>query len=253
MHLINSLIRRQASQGQTIDITTLVPNESQKLTLIIIGCYIFGILILWNVPYLKLVLYPFKLVTVAFHEFSHALAGLCTGAKILAIEVDPDEGGVTKMRGGSPCCTLPAGYLGSSFIGALMIFAGFNVLASKIVSVIIGISLLGCLYWARNWLLRGITVLFIGLIVLLWVVEQSQGLRYFVLFMGVMSCCYSLWDIVEDLVFRKVNESDATKFAKLWRVCPAQCCGFIWFIISLIFLAGGVIAGIAAFKDPNYQ
>lgn len=77
-----------------IDLTI---SESQRLTLIIIGCYIVGILFLWNIPVLKLVLYPFKLITVAFHEFSHALAGLCTGATILAIKVDPDEGGVTLM------------------------------------------------------------------------------------------------------------------------------------------------------------
>lgn len=78
-------------------INLLIPSEKQKLTLIIIGVYIIAILILWNIPYLKLILYPFKLVTVAFHELSHAAVGICTGAKIISIEVDPDEGGVTKM------------------------------------------------------------------------------------------------------------------------------------------------------------
>jgi hypothetical protein len=33
----------------------------------------------------------------------------------------------------------------------------------------------------------------------------------------VMSAMYSVWDILEDLVFRKVNESDAAKFAELCR------------------------------------
>lgn len=225
-------------------------NESQKFTLIAICCYVVGILFLWNVPYLKLILYPFKLITVAFHEFSHALAGLCTGAKILAIKIDPDEGGVTMMRGGVLCWTLPAGYLGSSLIGAFMIFTGFNVLASEIMTIFIGLSLLACLYWARNWLLRGLTILFIAIIVLLWVFGQGDVMRYIVLFMGVMSCCYSLWDIFEDLVFRKVNESDATKFARLWCCCPPQVCGFLWFCISLLFLVAGVLAGLIAFKDP---
>lgn len=68
-----------------------------------------------------------------------------------------------------------------------------------------------------------------------------------------MSCCYSLWDIIEDLVFRKVNESDATRFAKLFGCCPAQGCGLIWFIISLVFLALGILAGLVAFKDPAAQ
>ena len=34
---------------------------------------------------------------------------------------------------------------------------------------------------------------------------------------SVMSCTYSFWDIIDDLVMRKVNDSDATKFAELCR------------------------------------
>ena len=33
----------------------------------------------------------------------------------------------------------------------------------------------------------------------------------------VMSCTYSFWDIIDDLVMRKVNDSDATKFAEICR------------------------------------
>ena len=38
----------------------------------------------------------------------------------------------------------------------------------------------------------------------------------------VMSCTYSFWDIIDDLVMRKVNDSDATKFAELCRWPSAQ-------------------------------
>ena len=44
------------------------PNETQRTTLIVGACYIVGIAILWHVPYLKYILYPFKLLTVALHE-----------------------------------------------------------------------------------------------------------------------------------------------------------------------------------------
>lgn len=53
------------------------------------------------------------MLTVAFHEFSHAATGCCTGAKIKSIELDPREGGCTMMAGGIGAITLPAGYLGS--------------------------------------------------------------------------------------------------------------------------------------------
>ncbi|KND01028.1 uncharacterized protein SPPG_04121 [Spizellomyces punctatus DAOM BR117] len=233
--------------------THLQPSPEQKRTIIFIAVYTVAITILWNVPVLKQILWPFKIVTVALHEFGHASAGLCTGAKIQSITLDPDEGGLTKMRGGNPYCTLPAGYIGSAFWGALMVFAGFDVLASKIVSVLIGLAMVATLYWARNWLTRGITVLFIGLIALLWWINGGYYLRYFVLFMGVMSCLYSLWDIIEDLVTRKVNESDASKFSHLCcRGClPPQLWGVLWFLISLAFLGLAVVAALLVFKEEN--
>ena len=77
----------------------LDPNSQQLNTIYWIIGYSVFILIFWNVPYLKHILWPFKILTVALHEFGHASAGVCTGAKIISITLDPDEGGLTKMRG----------------------------------------------------------------------------------------------------------------------------------------------------------
>ena len=62
-----------------------------------------------------------------------------------------------------------------------------------------------------------------------------------------MSAMYSVWDTVEDLVARKVHNSDASKFAEICRCCPAQGWGVLWTGISLLFIGGAVLAGIAAF------
>lgn len=64
---------------------------------------------------------------------------------------------------------------------------------------------------------------------------------------GVHNCLYCIWDICDDLIFRKVNESDASAFAKLFGGSP-QCHGFIWLLISIGFFACGMIVGIVAFK-----
>ncbi|KAJ1883445.1 hypothetical protein H4R99_000754 [Coemansia sp. RSA 1722] len=235
------------------DVThALTPTKEQRTVLIVIGAYVLGILILWNLPYVNKILLPFKLATVALHELCHAAAGLCTGARLrsISITIDPDEGGLTRMSGGKWWCVMPAGYLGSSFLGALMVFAGFNVLASKIVSVIIGVCLLATLIWAKNWLTRVITVLFVGLIVGLWFTPHGAGLRYVVLFMGVMSSLYVLWDIVDDTVRRKVNDSDATKFAQRTHT-SSRCCGVLWLLIALIFLVAAILLGLAFLKDDS--
>lgn len=59
---------------------------------------------------------------------------------------------------------------------------------------------------------------------------------------------YSAWDINDDLIQRKVNESDASQFAERYGG-SSQCWGVIWVIISLCFMVGSILAGIAAFPQ----
>ncbi|KAJ8454163.1 hypothetical protein ONZ45_g19410 [Pleurotus djamor] len=233
----------------------ITPNETQRNTLIVAGIYILAIAILWHVPYLKVVIYPFKLLTVGFHEMSHAFAGVLTCATIHSIELDPsalsaaDEGGVTRMSGGIQWITLPAGYLGSSFIGACLIACGFNTNASKIASLVLAAFFLFTLWWARkNWLTWLLILGMSGLIVLFWFVGGGVALRYLVLFIGVMSCMYVLWDVIDDTIARKVHTSDASAFAEICGCCPSRVWGVIWLIQAFVFFGLGVIVGLVAFK-----
>lgn len=162
----------------------IVPTADQR-TLVIVACvYIVVIVLLWNIPYLKLLLYPFKLLTVGFHEFSHAFVGLLTCAKIESIHLDPNEGGATRMRGGIPFLTLPAGYLGSSFIGAAMIATAFDIRASKVMTLIIGVIFLLTIWWARrDWLTWILLLCMAGIIVAFWFIAHGVALQYLVLFL----------------------------------------------------------------------
>lgn len=175
----------------------LTVTDTQKVTLGVIAAYVVVIAILWNVPYVRWSLWPFKMLVIAFHEFSHALAAVLTGGKVKSISLDPNEGGVTHMLGGKGGVTLPAGYLGSSLIGALLTFCGFDIVASKVASIVLGVCFLLTLWWARRDWLTIITVLLaIGLIVACWFIAHAAALRFVVLFIGVMSSLYSVWDIV---------------------------------------------------------
>ncbi|KAJ7577556.1 hypothetical protein C8J56DRAFT_1061211 [Mycena floridula] len=89
----------QASYLMSRDFKTQVtPNETQRTTLIVAGVYCIVLPILWHVPILSWIIYPFKLLTVGSHEaflclVSHALVGVLTCARIHPIdsELDPDE------------------------------------------------------------------------------------------------------------------------------------------------------------------
>ncbi|KAL5511997.1 hypothetical protein ACEPAH_5216 [Sanghuangporus vaninii] len=232
----------------------LTPTDTQRTTLIVAACYIVAIAILWHVPVLSWIIYPFKLLTVGFHEMSHAIAGLLTCAHIESVELDPDEGGATRMSGGVPFITLPAGYLGSSFIGACLIACGFNINASKVASLVLAAFFLFTLWWARRNLLTWALVLGMsGLIVAFWFIKDAVALRFLVLFIGVMSCMYVLWDVIDDTIARKVNSSDASAFAHVCGCCPSQVWGVIWLIIAFCFFAAGILVGLVAFKQSEEQ
>lgn len=237
---------RAEQESSRLDVTV-----DQRNTVIVACVYALGILLLWVIPYVNIVLYPFKLLTVGFHEFWHAFMGVLTCARIESIALDPDEGGATRMRGGIALLTLPAGYLGSSLIGAVLIACGFDERASKVASIVVGVFFLMMLWWARRNVLTWVLITaMVGLFVLFWFVADSVALRYFVLFIGVMNCLYSVWDICDDLVLRKVNESDASAFARVVGCCPSQVWGALWLLISLVFFAAGILCGIVIFKTP---
>ncbi|BEI98352.1 hypothetical protein CcaverHIS631_0306510 [Cutaneotrichosporon cavernicola] len=185
------------------------PNPTQRVTLIVAGCYILVIGIL--VRPLPSQLTP----------------------------LDPNEGGCTRMRGGIQLITLPAGYLGSSAFGAALIACGFDINASKVACLVLAPLLLITLWWARRSWVAYATFLFTGiLIAVAWVVYHSVGLRFLVLFIGVMSCLYCIWDIIDDTLKRKIAASDASQFAKV-----------VHFGNSYVWVFGaGLLLGIAAFK-----
>ena len=111
-----------------------------------------------------------------------------------SISLDPHEGGVTHMRGGKQFITLPAGYLGSSLIGALLTFCGFNVVASKIASIVLGVCFLLTLWWARKDWLTIITILLaVGLLVACWFIQHAEALRFVVVRPLLLCRCYGLF------------------------------------------------------------
>ncbi|KAK7961716.1 uncharacterized protein PG986_002541 [Apiospora aurea] len=230
-----------------------VTSDAQKVTLGVIAAYVVAIALLWNVPYIRWSLWPFKMLVIAFHEFGHAITAVLTGGHVKSISLDPREGGVTHMVGGRSAITLPAGYLGSSLIGALLIFCGFDIVASKIASMVLAVCFLLTLWWGkRDWLTILTVLLAVGLLIACWFIVHAEPLRFVVLFIGVMSSLYSVWDICDDLILRKVNSSDASVFAKRYGG-SSQCWGVIWSIISIIFMAAGIVAGIAAFPQSFAQ
>lgn len=133
------------------------------------------------------------MLVIAFHEFGHAIMAVMTGGHVISISLDPREGGVTQMKGGRAAFTLPAGYLGSSLIGALLTFCGFDIVASKVASIVLGVGFLLTLWWGkRDWLTIGTILLAIGLLVAFWFIKHAEPLRFFVVSLSSQSASCEL-------------------------------------------------------------
>ncbi|CAK9218128.1 hypothetical protein BDL97_02G131400 [Sphagnum fallax] len=224
-------------------------SHTQVAFIATIGAFIFVILALWRTP----VLDPFKLITVFLHEASHATACKLTGGKVEGMEVKADEGGVTHTRGGYQWFILPAGYLGSAFWGMVLVVASTNDITLRIAAGLLIAALVVVLIIAKNWFLRFLCLGFITFLIIIWILQELTVLRhvnllrYTILFMGVMNCLFSVYDIYDDLISRRVNSSDAEKFAD---ICPCPCngvgWGVIWGFISFIFLLAAVYLGLVS-------
>eukprot|EP00249_Psilotum_nudum_P016486 c25849_g1_i1 orf=398-1099(+) len=219
-------------------------NHEQIVFVATIGAFIFAILALWRTPLLT----PFKLITVFLHEASHAMACILTCGRVEGIKVNANEGGVTYTRGGLQWVILPAGYLGSSFWGMVLVLAATNLLTARIAAACLVVALIVVLFVAKNWFLRGLCIGFLLFLAVIWVLQETTKvhlLRYVILFIGVMNSMFSVYDIYDDLISRRVHSSDAEKFAEIC-LCPCNglAWGVLWGFISFIFLCASVYLGL---------
>ncbi|GAA5895389.1 hypothetical protein JCM6882_006238 [Rhodosporidiobolus microsporus] len=240
------------------EFTGLKPTHDQSITLYVIAiCTIVGIGIGWNLFILRDLLYPFKVFTVAVHEVGHVLITICLGFRIGVLTIDPKVGGITRMVVGDirehpiPFAALPMGYLFSIIVGGLLTFCGFNTLASKIASFIVGLCWIG-VFLQVEVIAKIMTLLAVGLMVGLWFVDHAWGLRFYILFLGVMNSFYVLWDVADDAFFAKQNPCCPSLFFQAMPSLGPGIWTMIWFFLSFIFFIGFILAGLAAWKqDPH--
>ena len=95
-------------------------------------------------------------------------------------------------------------------------------------------------------------VLFIIGIALTWYFGGGTWLSYLVLFMGCNSALYSVFDIIGDLISRRIQESDAYQLSLLYchspTLCPPELVGFFWLLFSLFCMTGSVFLGLRLFR-----
>ena len=226
---------------------TLATDRTPWLRLLLLVGLVIAVGWAWN----HVALWPIKLLVVLFHELGHAVATWLTGGTVLEIGLSPQEGGFTKSQGGWRLVILNAGYLGSLIAGVGLLAAGRTGIASRAVTIGIGVLLLvvDALFVAWPALLAGtlfdsgvlFTTAFTGVmgvaLVLVGILVPGFVLKWLVRGLGVFSVLFALADVWSD-VFARVGtgvRSDAVMLAELTLV-PSLVWGGAWIIAGLALL-----------------
>ena len=112
-------------------------------------------LLLWNLPFGGLVLFPFKLFATWLHESAHGLIMIVTGVGFDHMEIYRDASGLAFMRGGAgPTAAgfiAAAGYMGAPLLGALFLVLGQTRRGARSILLALAILLgVSALLFVRN-------------------------------------------------------------------------------------------------------
>ncbi|GAA6049262.1 hypothetical protein NBRC10513_005745 [Rhodotorula toruloides] len=235
---------------------------TRQLTVLLFSSFrdsqiIVGIAIGWNLFILRDLLYLLKVFTVAVHEMGHVLVAICLGYRIGVLSIDPKIGGLTRVvvlenrEHPLPMAALPPGYLFSIIVGGVLTFCGFDTLASKIASFIVGLGFVA-VFLRVEVPAKIMTLLALGLMIGLWFVDHARGLRFFILFLGVMNSFYVLWDVADDAFFAKQNPCcPSLHFEAFPRLSPGIW-SMIYITLSFLLFVGFILAALATWKESPH-
>lgn len=100
-------------------------NRADRVELRTLAIALLASLLLWNLPFGGLLLYPFKLLATWLHELSHALAMLVTGTRFDRMIIYRDTSGLAFSTGPQSPIAKPiisaAGYMGTALWGAALL------------------------------------------------------------------------------------------------------------------------------------
>jgi len=195
-----------------------------------------------------------KLLAVFVHEMCHAIACWLTCGRVKEINIEMNEGGVTKYVGGNRCCIIPAGYLGGAFWGGLFVACSGDRFSSTVVAFIFVFGMLVSLCYAPNGTMIWVTVLFIIITTAVALVEWlyfTPLLPFVTLYFGVFIGSFSVYDIYDDLITRTVEGSDAHACHKLIPCCLPRCVGIQFAVIALVFQVLGVYGALVVMASTK--
>jgi len=119
--------------------------ESHELRTLAIA--LLASLILWNLPFAGVLLYPFKVLATWLHELSHGLAMIITGSGFDRMVIYRDTSGLayayTSVGSFGTAIIAAAGYMGTPLWGAVLLVVTPNAKAARTALIVMSVLLVG--------------------------------------------------------------------------------------------------------------
>ena len=222
--------------------------SDRRLLLAVLAAVV--VFILWNIPQLDFILYPFRLFATYVHESGHGTAALLTGGHFAGFEIFRDGSGQAITAGGSRLLILPAGYLGAALFGAILFYLNNRFHRSRVLAVILGIGLLiYSVLFGHIALLSLIvgTMFGVALIALGW--KGNDTINSFLLnILAILTGLNAVLDIYQLVGNSGASlgdvRNDAAAFSAEVFPLPAAFWALLWSLIALIMLGIAVYYGV---------
>lgn len=150
------------------------------------GVMIFGLLtiILWNIPFGNMILYPFTILGTWFHELAHGFTAMILGANFDKLVLFPDGSGYAQFSYSSlflgnlgNAIVAAAGPIGPTIAGALFLIASNNKRSTEITLYILSFSLiLSTLLWVRPWFGFGFAMILIFSVIITFIAIKGKDI-----------------------------------------------------------------------------
>lgn len=210
-----------------------------------------AVFILWNVPQLDFLLYPFRLFVTYVHEAGHGTAAGLTNGRFLGFEIFPNGAGQAITAGGSRWLILPAGYLGAALFGAVLFYVNNRFHYSRALAMALGAGLIVfSILFGRIALLSLIVGIAFGVVLIVLGRRANEYVNSFVLnilaALTGLNAVLDVWSLISNSsVTLGTIRNDAAAFsAEIAPLIPAAVWAFLWALLALIMLGIAVWFGV---------
>ncbi|KAG8785285.1 hypothetical protein FRB91_011741, partial [Serendipita sp. 411] len=92
-----------------------------------------------------------------------------------------------------------------------------------------------------------LTIIYEILLIGFWFIDHGNALRWYCLFLGLLTVLYPFWDLIDERFKKKQNSSDITQYSLMFPSIPRPVWTVFWSLLTTAALLGFSALGYVKF------